>query len=66
MGRTLGADEVAAKVVRAIYANELYVVTHEEESLPPIRKRFQRIERAIATGRAADSAGPGVASRSID
>jgi NAD(P)-dependent dehydrogenase (short-subunit alcohol dehydrogenase family) len=66
MGRTLSADEVAAKVVRAIYANELYVVTHEEESLPPIRKRFQRIERAITTGHAADSAGPGAASRSVD
>ena len=50
MGRTLGADEVAAKVVRAIYGNELYVITHDAESLTPIRKRFQRIERTITGG----------------
>ena len=47
MGRTLSADEVASKVVRAIYGNELYVITHDAESLAPIQKRFQRIERAI-------------------
>jgi len=46
MGPTLSAVEVASRVVRAIYGNELYVVTHDE-SLTPIRKRFQRIERAI-------------------
>ncbi len=47
MGATLSAVEVASKVVRAIYGDELYVITHDE-SLMPIRKRFQRIERAIA------------------
>ncbi len=46
MGATLSAAEVASKVVRAIYGDELYVITHDE-SLTPIRKRFQRIEGAI-------------------
>jgi NAD(P)-dependent dehydrogenase (short-subunit alcohol dehydrogenase family) len=46
MGPTLSAGDVASRVVRAIYRNELYVITHDE-SLTPIRKRFQRIERAI-------------------
>jgi hypothetical protein len=46
MGRTLSPDAVATMVLNAIRANQLYVITHEE-SLDPIRKRFQRIERAV-------------------
>jgi len=56
MGATLSAAEVASKVVRAIYGDELYVITHDE-SLTPIRKRFQRIERAI-TGNSETGRGP--------
>jgi NAD(P)-dependent dehydrogenase (short-subunit alcohol dehydrogenase family) len=56
MGATLSAAEVASKVVRAIYGDELYVITHDE-SLTPIRKRFQRIERAI-TGSSKTGRGP--------
>jgi NAD(P)-dependent dehydrogenase (short-subunit alcohol dehydrogenase family) len=52
IGRTLAPEDVAARVVRAIHADQLYVITHEEESLGPIRKRFQRIERAIDSGTA--------------
>jgi NAD(P)-dependent dehydrogenase (short-subunit alcohol dehydrogenase family) len=46
IGRTLTPETVAAMVVRAIRRNDLYVITHEE-SLPAIRRRFERIERAI-------------------
>jgi NAD(P)-dependent dehydrogenase (short-subunit alcohol dehydrogenase family) len=46
MGRTLGPAAVAEMVLHAIRANQLYVITHEE-SLEPVRKRFQRIERSI-------------------
>jgi NAD(P)-dependent dehydrogenase (short-subunit alcohol dehydrogenase family) len=46
MGRTLTAEHVADLVIRAIRRNDLYVFTHEE-SLEPVRKRFQRIERAL-------------------
>jgi NAD(P)-dependent dehydrogenase (short-subunit alcohol dehydrogenase family) len=56
MGATLSAAEVASKVVRAIYGDELYVITHDE-SLTPILKRFQRIERAI-TGSSKTGRGP--------
>jgi NAD(P)-dependent dehydrogenase (short-subunit alcohol dehydrogenase family) len=46
MGRTLAPDEVAAAVVEAIRANQLYVITHEE-GLEPLRRRFQRLEQAV-------------------
>lgn len=46
MGRTLSAEHVAGLVIAAIRRNQLYVIPHEE-SLDPIRRRFQRIERAI-------------------
>lgn len=46
MGRTLEPAAVAEMVLNAIRANQLYVITHEE-SLEPVRKRFQRIERSI-------------------
>jgi NAD(P)-dependent dehydrogenase (short-subunit alcohol dehydrogenase family) len=46
MGRTLEPDAVAAMVLAAIRADELYVITHDE-GLDPLRKRFQRMEQAI-------------------
>ena len=45
-GTTLKPDAVAEMVLSAILENRLYVITHPE-SLEPIRRRFQRIERAI-------------------
>jgi len=45
-GRVLPVAEVAAKVVKAIRDNELYIVTHEE-SREFIRRRFERIDRAF-------------------
>ena len=45
-GTTLAPEAVAEMVLSAIVENRLYVITHPE-SLEPIRKRFQRIERAI-------------------
>jgi len=46
MGRTLEPGHVAQMTLGAIRAGQLYVITHEE-SLEPLRKRFQRIERAV-------------------
>lgn len=46
MGRTLSPEHVADLVVAGIRRNQLYVIPHEE-GLDAIRKRFQRIERAI-------------------
>ncbi|HXJ80141.1 MAG TPA: SDR family NAD(P)-dependent oxidoreductase [Candidatus Methylomirabilis sp.] len=46
IGRTLTPEHVAERVLRAIIANRLYVITHEE-GLEPLRRRFQRMERAI-------------------
>ncbi len=46
IGRTLTPEHVAERVLRAIRANRLYVITHEE-GLEPLRRRFQRMERAI-------------------
>ena len=45
-GRVLPVAGVAAKVVKAIKNNELYIVTHEE-SREFIRRRFARIDRAF-------------------
>jgi NAD(P)-dependent dehydrogenase (short-subunit alcohol dehydrogenase family) len=45
-GATLAPEAVAEMVLSAILENRLYVITHPE-SLEPIRRRFQRIERAI-------------------
>ena len=33
-------------VLAAIHANQLYVITHDE-GLEPLRRRFERMERAI-------------------
>jgi NAD(P)-dependent dehydrogenase (short-subunit alcohol dehydrogenase family) len=45
-GATLAPEAVAEMVLSAVLENRLYVITHPE-SLEPIRRRFQRIERAI-------------------
>jgi len=45
-GRVLEVDDVAAQVVRAITANQLYILPHEE-SRKSIRRRFDRIDRAF-------------------
>ena len=45
-GRVLPVEGVAAKVVKAIKNNELYIVTHEE-SREFIRRRFERIDKAF-------------------
>ena len=46
IGRSLAPEAVADMVLAAIHANELYVITHEE-SLEPLRRRFERMERSI-------------------
>jgi NAD(P)-dependent dehydrogenase (short-subunit alcohol dehydrogenase family) len=45
-GTTLTPEAVAEMVLSAVLENRLYVITHPE-SLEPIRRRFQRIERAV-------------------
>ncbi|MCI0547498.1 MAG: SDR family NAD(P)-dependent oxidoreductase [Candidatus Rokubacteria bacterium] len=46
IGKYLDPDTVASMVLAAVRANRLYVITHDE-SLEPLRKRFQRLEQAI-------------------
>ena len=46
IGRTLTPEHVAERVLRAVLTNRLYVITHDE-GLEPLRRRFQRMERAI-------------------
>ena len=46
IGKYLDPDTVAAMVLAAVRANRLYVITHDE-SLEPLRRRFQRLEQAI-------------------
>jgi len=46
IGRSLAPDAVADMVLAAVHANELYVITHDE-SLEPLRRRFERLERSI-------------------
>jgi NAD(P)-dependent dehydrogenase (short-subunit alcohol dehydrogenase family) len=50
IGRTLTPAHVAERVLRAVVANRLYVITHEE-GLDPLRRRFQRMERAFEESR---------------
>ncbi len=50
IGRTLTPEHVAERVLGAILANRLYIITHEE-GLEPLRRRFQRMERAIEESR---------------
>jgi NAD(P)-dependent dehydrogenase (short-subunit alcohol dehydrogenase family) len=49
IGRTLSPEQVAEQVLRAIVANRLYIITHEE-GLEPLRRRFQRMEQALREG----------------
>ncbi len=46
IGRYLPPEHVADRVLRAIYANRLYVITHEE-GLTPLKRRFERLAQAI-------------------
>jgi NAD(P)-dependent dehydrogenase (short-subunit alcohol dehydrogenase family) len=46
IGRYLPPEHVAERVLRAIYHNRLYVITHEE-GLTPLRRRFERMAAAI-------------------
>jgi NAD(P)-dependent dehydrogenase (short-subunit alcohol dehydrogenase family) len=46
IGKYLDPDTVASMVLAAVRANRLYVITHDE-SLEPLRRRFQRLEQAI-------------------
>jgi NAD(P)-dependent dehydrogenase (short-subunit alcohol dehydrogenase family) len=46
IGKYLEPETVAAMALAAIRANRLYVITHDE-SLEPLRRRFQRLEEAI-------------------
>jgi len=46
IGRYLPPEHVADRVLRAIYANRLYVITHEE-GLTPLKRRFERMAQAI-------------------
>jgi NAD(P)-dependent dehydrogenase (short-subunit alcohol dehydrogenase family) len=47
IGRTISPEAVAAQTVAAIRSGALYVITHEE-AIEPIRRRFARIDAAIA------------------
>lgn len=46
IGRYLPPEHVADRVLRTIYANRLYVITHEE-GLTPLKRRFERMAQAI-------------------
>ena len=46
IGRYLAPEHVADRVLAAILADRLYVITHRE-GLEPLRRRFARMEKAI-------------------
>jgi NAD(P)-dependent dehydrogenase (short-subunit alcohol dehydrogenase family) len=50
IGRYLPPEHVAERVLRAIYANRLYVITHEE-GLIPLKRRFERMAQGIEESR---------------
>ena len=50
IGRTLTPEHVAERVLRAVLANRLYVITHEE-GLEPLRRRLHRMEKAVEDSR---------------
>lgn len=52
IGRYLAPDTVAGMVVDAIRHDELYVITHDE-GLEPLRRRFDRMQRSVASRRKA-------------
>src|SRR5688572_9089797 len=46
IGRTLAPETVAEMVMAAIRDDRLYIITHDE-GLPPLRRRFERMEQSI-------------------
>jgi NAD(P)-dependent dehydrogenase (short-subunit alcohol dehydrogenase family) len=50
IGRTLDPRSVAERTIAAIRSGQLYVITHDE-ALEPLRRRFRRLEEAIARSR---------------
>ena len=50
IGRYLEPAHVAERVLRAIRANRLYVITHDE-GLTPLRRRFERMAEGIEQSR---------------
>jgi hypothetical protein len=48
IGRYLSPETVADMVLAAIRGNELYVITHDE-ALEPLRRRAERLERAVTS-----------------
>ncbi len=46
IGRYLTPEHVAARVLRAVKADRLYIITHEE-GREPLRRRFERMDKAI-------------------
>jgi NAD(P)-dependent dehydrogenase (short-subunit alcohol dehydrogenase family) len=52
IGRYLTPDTVAGMVLDAMRRGELYVITHDE-GLEPLRRRFDRMQQSILSGRKA-------------
>lgn len=50
IGRYLEPADVAERVLRAVKANRLYVITHEE-ARDPLRRRFERMDKAFEESR---------------
>ena len=46
IGRYLAPEDVAERVLRAVKANRLYVIPHEE-ARQPLRRRFERMDKAF-------------------
>jgi NAD(P)-dependent dehydrogenase (short-subunit alcohol dehydrogenase family) len=46
IGRYLTPEDVAGRVLRAVKANRLYVIPHEE-ARAPLRRRFERMDKAF-------------------
>jgi hypothetical protein len=46
IGRYLTPEDVAGRVLRAVKANRLYVIPHEE-AREPLRRRFERMDKAF-------------------
>jgi NAD(P)-dependent dehydrogenase (short-subunit alcohol dehydrogenase family) len=46
IGHYLEPEDVAGRVLRAVKANRLYVITHEE-AREPLRRRFERMDKAF-------------------
>jgi NAD(P)-dependent dehydrogenase (short-subunit alcohol dehydrogenase family) len=50
IGRYLEPENVAGRVLRAVKTNRLYVITHEE-AREPLRRRFERMDKAFEESR---------------